>query len=379
MNLLDDILTYVRRLVKSPSNAQLTDNLIIDFVNRFVTQDMDARIQLFDYKTKYGFTVTPYISKYNLPYYGVNQFKTQTQGTPPANISPYPVYQGLRGPCYINGILAPFYTQREEFYSAWSPYLQNIQSTAVGDGTAGPYTMSLPFFPCPAGHVDVTGIISVGSTIDPIVGTSLNVNVPITSLTPGVIITALDTNNYLQTVTDSGQFLNTDQQVGFLQTTSGQTIQSAGTTNYVDGTTTVTFASLIGVDQPIQANCYFYQPGIPTAALYYNNEITLLPPPNQPYYVEFDAYLTPAAYLNSASPIQFGYMSEYIARGAARKILSDTGDIEQFQFYEPLFREQEMLVWKRSQRIITSTPTPSFFSVPGGGNPSNFNWTGSSV
>ena len=28
-------------------------------------------------------------------------------------------------------------------------------------------------------------------------------------------------------------------------------------------------------------------------------------------------------------------MCEYIARGAARKILSDTGDIEQFQFYEP--------------------------------------------
>jgi hypothetical protein len=55
-------------------------------------------------------------------------------------------------------------------------------------------------------------------------------------------------------------------------------------------------------------------------------------------------------------------MCEYIARGAARKILADTGDIEQFQFYEPLFREQEMLVWKRSQRQFTATRTQTIFS-----------------
>lgn len=376
------MITYVRRLIKSPSNSQISDNLIIDYCNRFITLDVDARIQLFDYKTKYGFMTTPYIVHYNLPYYGINQFKTQTQGNPPSNISPYPVYQGVRSPCYVNGIICPMYTQREEFYSYWAPYLQNIQATAVGDGVSRTYTMLLPFFPCPAGHIDVTGIITSGSTVDPIVGTALNTNVPITSLTPGVIITGLDTNNYLQTVTDSGQFLNTDQTTGFLQTQSAsnpQNIVAAGTVNYVSGQATVTFANPIGAGQPIQANCYFYQPGIPTAALFYNNTITVLPPPNQPYYIEFDAYLTPAAFLNSASPLEFGYMSEYIARGAARKILSDTGDVEQLQLYEPFFREQEMLVWKRSQRIFTSTATPSFFSAPGGGNSTNLNWQGSSV
>jgi hypothetical protein len=61
-------------------------------------------------------------------------------------------------------------------------------------------------------------------------------------------------------------------------------------------------------------------------------------------------------------------MCEYIARGAARKILADTGDIEQFQFYEPFFIEQEQLVWKRSQRQFTATRTQTIFSeggVPG--------------
>ncbi len=75
-----------------------------------------------------------------------------------------------------------------------------------------------------------------------------------------------------------------------------------------------------------------------------------------------DAYLSPAAFLNTAQALPFAYMGEYIARGAARKILSDTGDVDQFQFYEPLFREQEMLVWKRSQRQFTSTRTQTIYS-----------------
>ncbi len=85
-------------------------------------------------------------------------------------------------------------------------------------------------------------------------------------------------------------------------------------------------------------------------------------PPAQQYLVELDAYLSPAAFLNTGAAIPFGYMAEYIARGAARKILSDTGDVEQFQFYEPLFKEQELLVWKRSQRQWTATRTETIYS-----------------
>jgi hypothetical protein len=80
------------------------------------------------------------------------------------------------------------------------------------------------------------------------------------------------------------------------------------------------------------------------------------------YLVELDAYLSPAAFFNTGQAAPFGYMCEYIARGAARKILADTGDVEQFQFYEPLFKEQETLVWKRSQRQFTSTRTPTIFT-----------------
>src|SRR5215510_13578103 len=103
MNLLSDIITYVRRLIKSPSNTVITDTLIIDYINRFWIMDMDARLQLFDLKQKYQFITQPGVDRYNMPLYSV-----QTSPNPPIvgegtnSIAMYPVYQGFLGPCYIN-------------------------------------------------------------------------------------------------------------------------------------------------------------------------------------------------------------------------------------------------------------------------------------
>ena len=35
MDMLQDVITYVRRIIKSPSNAVITDAIIIDYINRF--------------------------------------------------------------------------------------------------------------------------------------------------------------------------------------------------------------------------------------------------------------------------------------------------------------------------------------------------------
>ncbi len=135
------------------------------------------------------------------------------------------------------------------------------------------------------------------------------------------------------------------------------------TINYLTGVATgITFPVAIPVGEVINAQYYYFQTGLPRMILYYNNVITLRTPPDRQYLVELDAYLSPAAFLNTEAAIQFGYMAEYIARGAARKILSDTGDVEQFQFYEPLFLEQEILVWKRSQRQFTNDRTQTLYS-----------------
>lgn len=480
MDLLSDIITYVRRIVKSPSNAQLTDSLIIDYINRFWIMDVDARIQLFDLKTKYQFMTSSGIDRYNMPMY-------QLQSSGANQVSYYPVYQGFIGPAYINGVQIPLQTEKNWFFSNWPNIVQQMPYVAVGNGTTGPYSFTFPIAPnnqAPLnipiqyllrGHVDTTGLISLanssfGQYVDPPVVTNSQAigatgsiaSVPVANSFPTVYITSNAADGSSIRVSDSGQVLSGNQNLGLLMqpglnpsgnlpltneyetsfnitaisqatqavltvTTTfgvGQTVTISGVvgmtelngntytvvangvttltidvdstafTAYVSGGTVSSFQNLInyytgevinlyfpqaipsGVN--ISANCYFFQCGLPRGILFYDNVLTMRSPPDRQYIVEIDAYLSPAGFFTTSNSIQFAYMCEYIARGAARKILADTGDIEQFQFYEPLFIEQEQLVWKRSQRQFTATRTQTLYSQGMNQGQSGFNNFGGS-
>ena len=399
MNLLQDIITYVRRIIKSPSNNVITDNLLIDYINRFWMMDVDARIQLFDLKTQYQFQTVPGVDQYNMPLYNVQNEGGQTVGI-------YPVYQGFLDPVYVNGIQIPFQTDKTTFYNIWPNIVQQMQVVAVGNGGAT-YTISFPIVPQNStpfnapfqyllrGHVDITGVIGTGVNIDPPSGTTINTLIPSTSIYPAIYLTTQDANGNSIVVQDSGQFLTNQPNYGLLMgpdstslkytapfgysaLTGGYSV-SSNTVNYLTGTLNVTFPVNIPIGVNINAQSFFFQCGLPRGVLFNNNVLTFRSPPDQQYLVQLDAYLSPAAFMNSPNAIPFGYMAEYIARGAARKILADTGDIEQFQFYEPLFREQEMLVWKRSQRQFTATRTQTIYSQGINQGQSGFNNLGGST
>jgi hypothetical protein len=194
----------------------------------------------------------------------------------------------------------------------------------------------------------------------------------VTSVDAAVFITAIGADGSNIVVSDSGQFLSGNVNYGLLMQPgtaplgnlplSGGYSTILNTINYLTGDINVTFPSAIPQGNDINVQVFYFQGGLPRGILFYNNVITLRSPPAESYLVELDAYLSPAAFLNTSGAIPFGYMAEYIARGAARKILSDTGDVEQFQFYEPLFIEQENLVWKRSQRQFTANRTETIYS-----------------
>jgi len=354
--------------------------------------DVDARVQLYDLKTKYQFQTTPGVDKYNMPLYSV-----QTQPGP-QTIGMYPVYQGLIPPSYINGIQVPFQTQKNQFFNIWPNVVQNLGVVGTGNGTAGPYTLNFGLLPAQQspnppldgflrGHIDISGIIATGVNQDPPIVNNLSFAgalalVPTTSIESQVYITSIDATGANVIVADSGFFLQGNVNYGMLMTPGpapfgnavlpGGYSTTANTINYFTGIVNVEFPVVIPQGHNISAQCFFYQSGLPRGILYYNNVLTLRAPPDEQYLVEVEAYLSPAAFLNTGAAIPFGYMAEYIARGAARKILSDTGDIDQFQFYEPLFREQETLVWKRSQRQWTSSRTESIYSQ-GFGQGAGFN------
>lgn len=360
-------------------DSDISNVLLIDYINRFLLMDVDARIQLFDYKTTYEFLTVPGIDKYNMPLYSTQQ---GTTGGQEQAITPFPMYQGFTNVVRINGYPANFYTNRGDFNNIWANFMLDNATAATGDGTAT-YTINLPQFPAVPGIVDISGIVSTGSNTDPIIGGTLNTTLPATSIYPCVYFQAIDTNGRNIIVSDSGQFLsgNTSGDLyGILMNATnmpksyaaltGNPDTSTNTINYNTGVANITFPTNIPSGNSISAKCYYFQQGIPRSVLFYDNVLTLRPPPDRAYKVEIDAYLTPAALLATSNPITYAYMSEYIARGAARKILSDTGDVEQFQFYEPLFREQEMLVWKRAQRQNTSTRVQTIYSS----NPFNQNY-----
>jgi hypothetical protein len=378
MNLLSDIIVYVRRIIKAPLNTDISDSLIVDYINRFWIMDVSARMQLFDLKKKYQFQTQPGVDKYNMPLYSIQNNDLQTDFP----ISMMPVYQGFLGPCYINGIEFPFYTLERDFYNIFPKVVQNLTSVELGDG--GPnYSFTLPILSNSTplnppingllrGHVDIAGIIATNVNQDPPLLPTPNLDIPTTSIEAAFYITTLDSAGQNVVISDSGQFLNTNPNYGLLIypgkapygniALPGGYSTTSNTVNYLTGEVNVTFPVNIPEGTNINVQCYYFQSGLPRGLLYYNNTITLRMPPSQAYLVELEAYLTPSAFLSSNEAIPYAYMGEYIARGAARKIMSDTGDIEQFQFYEGLFKEQELLVWKRSQRQFTSTRTPSLYS-----------------
>jgi len=143
MFLLSDIVTYIRRIIKSPSDALITDSLIIDYINRFWINDVDARIQLFDLKKTYSFQTTPGVDRYNMPLY---QLQTESPDSDPQNINFYPVYQGFLGPAYINGVQVPFQAQKNSFFNIWPNVVQNLQGVIQGDGGDN-YSFQLPILP----------------------------------------------------------------------------------------------------------------------------------------------------------------------------------------------------------------------------------------
>jgi len=197
MNLLEDVITYVRRLIKTPSNSSLSNDLIIDYINRFCIHDVNARIQLFDYKTTYSFQTQPGVDQYNMPMYSIQTSPVDSN----QQVSFYPVYQGFAGPAYIGGVQVFLETQKDKFFSIWPKIVQQSIVVGEGNGTNGPYNLQIPFIGPPSnpinppiqallrGHVDISGIASTNLNVDPPIATiSTNYinEIPVTSVQSAV-------------------------------------------------------------------------------------------------------------------------------------------------------------------------------------------------
>ncbi len=324
-SVLSDIILWVRRIIKTNSDQNITDQVIADYINRFYVYDLSERVQLFELKRQYTFETVANIFEYQMPYQN---------------------YQLIESPAYCDGVQLGMYQSNQLFYNVFPELVLNEQPL-LADNTTGPFTIQFNRLPILRGHTDDLG-----------------------NLLPYVYINSFDINNNQMYIVDNGLgiLIQTDESFQFAPDGIDPPI-IAGTIDYITGLATFSFNTNTLLGSPINAMSSPYSAGTPRICLFFNNIIKLYPVPSRPHKIQFDAFITPAQFLNTGDAVPFAYMSEYLARGAARKLLSDSGDYDQFQFYEPLFKEQENLVLRRTTRQNSTQRVPTIFNQVNGQNP----------
>jgi hypothetical protein len=350
--MVSEVFLYARRILKQPNQEDISDSTLADYLNRFIVYDVPARVQLWDFKTQYSLELTPNVDQYNAP----------------VTIIPggavVPTYQTYITPAYIDG----YQIVMQQSHDQWMKLFPNRVYNAYqqnGTGISGPYSIPLYEPPVIQGHRDLN-IQPAGNTVNP---GGLQEGL----LTSSVYVTAIDVNGNLNVAQDDPQSATTGNLIQYdpLNPTSAPSV--VGTVNYLTGAISVTFLYNIPTTSAINTQSIPYSSGRPQAVFFMDNTFTMRPIPDVPYLFQIDAYYNPAAFLMSTNAIPFRYMTEYFARGLARKVLQDYGDVEQLTLYEGPFREQENYVLRKSYRQISNTRVATVFQGQTSFNPGSYN------
>jgi hypothetical protein len=144
---------------------------------------------------------------------------------------------------------------------------------------------------------------------------------------------------------------------------SPRTPQYCGTVNYV--TTQINILLPVPIQAGTQLNIWAatYQVGRPYNALFWNNEITIRPVPDNVYLVEIETFQTPAQFMMTTDHPILNQWAQYIAYGAAREILRDRQDMEGVANLEEGFMRQEALVLERQAVEEIQQPNITLFNT----------------
>lgn len=351
-SLLSDAIVYVRRIIKQPNPETISDSTIGDYLNRFYVYDMPARIQLFEMKTQYTLELTPNVDQYNAPI-------TYLPGG-----AVIPTFNSYLTPAYVDGYQIVMQQSHDQWMKlfpnrVYNSYQQN------GTGITGPYAFDLYEPPVIQGHRDFN-LQPPGNTVNP---GGLQEGL----LTSSVYVTAIDVNGNLNTAQDDPESATSGNLIQYDPLNPQDSPSIVGTVNYLTGAISVTFLYNIPATSAINTQSIPYTAGRPQAMLFFDNTFSFRPIPDKPYLFQIDAYYNPAAFLNTSNAFPYRYMTEYLARGTARKILQDYGDVEQMQLYEPMFREQENFVLRKTYRQVSNTRVATIFQGQTSFNPGSYN------
>ena len=321
----------VRRLTRSPSTSQLSDSDLQNYINTFVVYDFPEHLRMFNNRTTYTFYTNP----------GQDRYPTDEVSF--AGVTTNPLYNfqnnfiSIHTPVYMAGYNS-FYTQsREQFFGIY-PKTNSIASTgATGDGVTQTFTgvvNTAQSSLVPGQSNQMAGILQWEVLFDSIDsngnGLAL-VDIPVRNPSTG-------NNTIFGNLYDPA---SVDYQLALAVPPT--TVMSNNNINYSTGAFTCTFDGAPGAGQPINSQTVFQVLSLPQALLFYDNTFIVRPVPDQPYRIQFEAYMRPTFLMATNQTPQLEEWWQYIAYGAAKKIFEDRMDLDSVALILPEYQKQEQL------------------------------------
>lgn len=298
----------VRRLTRNPSEQQLSNVDITEYVNTFYQYDLPEELRLFSLKSTLSFYTQPNVDTYYTNQVNVPGLANFTED-----------YITIDNPVYCAGFLIYLSQSREEFYGYY-PQTSYRATVATGDGATTTFSGTMG-------------------------------NAPI--LQGSVSFVSIDADNNGLVVQDGPFAFNISPNEDGALYDQNDLTTPIGSINYITGNYTFTYPTAPAPQAAIQSQTLPYVASLPTMILYYDNKFTVRPVPDRPYKITMDAYIKPIAFLSQDGGTQptnpvLNQWWQYLAYGAAKKVFEDRGDYEGVAQITPEFQRQEELVLRRT-------------------------------
>jgi hypothetical protein len=129
----------------------------------------------------------------------------------------------------------------------------------------------------------------------------------------------------------------------------------SATINYSTGAVSVTFNSAPANGQNIYLNYVQFQPNRPEAILYFGNQFTLFPVPDQPYIIKMRSYKIVDALEDATDTPGLSEWGPCIAYGTSLGIFADYGENDAYAQTTALHKEQISLILTRTEQDLMNT------------------------
>ncbi len=347
---LDAIKTKVRRLTRSPSLTQLTDNDLVNYINTFVVYDFPEHLRTFNLRQTFSFYTNP----------GQDVYPTNTIAYAGATTNPLYDFQNryisVHNPVFIAGYQR-FFTQSEAQFFGIYPKVVSIASTGfIGDGVTTTFT----------------GTITTQQGINNTGPSGLTQNIAL--LQRNVLFNSVDASGIGLAMVDI-PVVDTNTGYNFTQgnlypinsvpSSPPTALLINNNIDYITGNFTVTFTGAPDANASINSQVVPLAATLPQALMFYGNQFTVRPIPDQVYTVTFEVYKVPYYLDNNIVSQDVPELNEYwqyIAYGAAKKIFEDRMDNDGVQAIMPEFKTQEALCLRRTLVQYSNERTATIYT-----------------